>query len=92
MATYLRYQFAENTQSCAMYGYDAFPYEDTITLWTGGVAGLRFGFYGTKGLAVYSGGTMVFFIEDLTVTNIVVDGATYTTPSPAIAAIYSVIT
>jgi hypothetical protein len=91
MATYLSYTIGKGVQSCALYGYENLI-ADPIILWNGGIAGLRFGFYGTKGLAVYSGGTMVFFIEDLSVTNIVVDEDTFTEPSGAIAEIYSLLT
>jgi glutamate synthase domain-containing protein 3 len=90
METYDQYQLVAGTQACALRGEKPIG-SDSITLWTGGVAGLRFGFYGTKGLAFYSGGTMVYYIEDLSITNIVVDGNPCVTPSEAIVLIYFLI-
>jgi hypothetical protein len=91
MATYLSYTIGKGGQSCTLYGYENFI-DDPIILWTGGIAGLRFGFYGTKGLAIYSGGTMVYYIEDLSITNIVVDGNACANPSDALGFIYSILT
>jgi len=91
MVTYDRYQLVAGSQACALRGEKPIG-SDPITLWTGGIASLRIGFYGTKGLAFYSGGTMVYYIEDLSVTNIVVDGNACVTPSEAIGFIYSIFT
>ena len=88
METYDRYQLVAGTQACALRGEKPIG-SDYVTLWTGGIAGLRFGWYGTKGLAIYSGGTMVYYIEDLSITDIVVDGNPCVTPSEAIAFIYN---
>ena len=91
METYDQYQLVAGTQACALMGVKPIG-SDPITLWTGGIAGLRFGWYGTKGLAIYSGGTMVYYIEDLSITNIVVDGNACANPSDALGFIYSILT
>ena len=91
METYDRYQLIAGTQACALRGEKLIG-SDPITLWTGGIASLRIGFYGTKGLAIYSGGTMVYYIEDLSISDIVVDGDPFDNPSDAIVKIYSIFT
>ena len=91
METYDQYQLVEGTQACALRGEKAIV-GDLIILWTGGIASLRVGWYGTKGLAVYSGGTMVYYIEDLSITNIVVDGLPCIDPYEALGLIYAVLT
>jgi len=91
METYDRYQLIAGTQACALRGEKPIG-SDPVTLWTGGIAGLRIGFYGTKGLAIYSGGTMVYYIEDLSITNIVVDGDPFYDPSDVIVKIYFIFT
>jgi hypothetical protein len=91
METYDRYELVAGTQACALRGEKPIG-SDPITLWTGGIASIRVGWYGTKGLAFYSGGTMAYYIEDLSVTNIVVDGNPYTEPSVALDYIYPLFT
>lgn len=77
-----------NGNACALRGFET-PQSDPLTLLTGGTAGYCFTFWGAKGLQISSGASTVFYIEDLSVTNIVVDGNTCASPSEALAFIYN---
>jgi hypothetical protein len=94
MVTYYRYEVVrqgEEYQSFSLLGYET-PLSDAVTLWVGRTSTALFGWIGTKGICLKSGGIPAFNIEDLSVTNIIVDGVVSTEPSETIGNLYSFLT
>jgi hypothetical protein len=89
MTTYYRYEVkVEELDSFRLLGYET-PSSDAETLFVAGTSNTLFGWIGTKGICIKSGGIPAFNIEDLSVTNIVVNGVISTEPSDTLGYLYS---
>ena len=94
MVTYYRYEVVrqgEEFEAFSLLGYET-PLSDAVTLLVARTSNTLFGWIGTKGICLKSGGIPAYNINDLSVTNIVVDGLVSTEPSEAIGNLYAFLT
>jgi hypothetical protein len=94
MVTYYRYEVIKQQdefQAFSLLGYET-PLSDAVTLLVARTSNTLFGWIGTKGLCIKSGGIPAYNINDLSVTNIVVDAPAVSTPSEAIGLLYAFLT
>jgi hypothetical protein len=94
MVTYYRYEVVrqqDEVEAFSLLGYET-PLSDAVTLLVARTSNTLFGWIGTKGLCIKSGGIPAYNINDLSVTNIVVDGLVSTEPSQTMINLYSYLT
>jgi hypothetical protein len=94
MVTYYRYEVIKQQdefEAFSLLGYET-PLSDAVTLLVARTSNTLFGWIGTKGLCIKSGGIPAYNINDLSVTNIVVDGLVSTEPSQTMINLYSYLT
>jgi hypothetical protein len=94
MVTYYKYEVIKQQdefQAFSLLGYET-PLSDAVTLLVARTSNTLFGWIGTKGICIKSGGIPAYNINDLSVTNIVVDAPAVSTPSEAIGLLYAYLT
>jgi hypothetical protein len=94
MVTYYRYEVVrqqDELEAFSLLGYET-PLSDAVTLLVARTSNTLFGWIGTKGLCIKSGGIPAYNINDLSITNIVVNAPAVSTPSEAIGLLYSYLT